>query len=119
LTALVFLPEGRIYSGKIDVKKLKAIAKEVDYAWNAALNGELYKAMTINGLLHSLAFKQNPEIALSALNAGALAAGLSGTGPAVVALTDDRAGDIKDAWSSFEGKIIEAKTSNRQARVLT
>ena len=119
LNALIFLPKGRVYSGDVDVKKLKRIAKEVDVAWKEALQGKIFRAMTTNGLLHSLAFKQNPEITLAALKAGALACGLSGTGPAVVALTYGRAGEIKDAWQAFEGKILTAKTNNSEARVLT
>ncbi|MFH1788855.1 MAG: shikimate kinase [Candidatus Altiarchaeota archaeon] len=118
LSVLVFLPEGRIYSGDLDVKKVKKIAKEIDVAWNAAREGKIYEAMTINGLMHSLMFKQNPDIAIEALRAGAKAAGLSGTGPSVVAVTDDKADDIRDAWQAFEGRIVEAKTNNRQARIL-
>jgi len=119
LNALIFLPKGRVYSGDVDVKKLKKIAKEVDVAWKEALQGKIFRAMTTNGLLHSLAFKQNPEITLAALKAWALACGLSGTGPAVVALTNGRTGEIKDAWKAFEGKILTAKTNNSEARFLT
>lgn len=118
LTVLVFLPEGRIYSGDIDVKKVKAIAKEIELAWNAALEGRIFTAMTINGLMHSLMFKQNPDIAIEALRAGAKAAGLSGTGPSVVAVTDNKADEIRDAWQAFEGKVVEAKTNNIQARLI-
>lgn len=118
LNVLVFLPEGRIYSGGVDVAKVKAISDEIGFAWNLAREGRVYAAMTINGLLHSLAFKQDPGIALEALGAGALAAGLSGTGPSVVALVSDSVDEVKDAWQAFEGEIVEAKTNNIKARIL-
>ncbi|MFH1836059.1 MAG: shikimate kinase [Methanobacteriota archaeon] len=118
LTVLVVLPEGKIYSGGVDVGKVKSIAREIDFAWNTAKEGRIYPAITINGLMHSLIFGQDPNIAIEALKAGALAAGLSGTGPSVVALVDDSVDDVKAAWRSFEGTVVEAKTNNRAARIL-
>lgn len=118
LSVLVFLPEGKVYSGDINVDEVKSIAGEIELAWNAAKDGRIFTAMTINGLMHSLMYRQNPDIALEALKAGALGAGLSGTGPSVVAVTDNHADRIKAAWQEFEGTIVEAKTNNIKARIL-
>ena len=76
--------------------------------------------MTLNGLLYSATLKQDPEIALSALNAGAIAAGLSGTGPAVVSLscTKNDTDNIRDTWQQFDGEIIETGINNRGSRVI-
>ena len=118
LKALIFLPEGKIYSGKIDVKKVKTLMKEVDLVWEQARAGRIYQAITLNGLLHSLAYKQSPEPALRAIEEGAIAAGVSGTGPAVVALTRGDGKDIRKAWAKLKGKVIETKINNEKARII-
>ncbi len=56
---------------------------------------------------------------MDALIAGALAAGLSGTGPAVTAIVSDEKKDlVKDAWQAYEGDIIEARVNNEKAKVV-
>ena len=59
-----------------------------------------------------LGFDNN--IALDALQAGALASGLSGTGSSFVAIVDDSSvDDVKDAWDSYDGRVIETNVDNR------
>jgi len=118
LTAMIFLPEGEIHSGNIDVKKLRSLAKEVNLIWDAAKSGRIYQAITLNGLVHAAAWGQSPEPALLALQAGAIAAGISGTGPSVVALTRDGGDAVKTAWGGLEGGIKTAKVNNIKAEVL-
>jgi len=117
LKVLVFLPEGKSYSGKVDLKKIKSIKKEVEFAWAKASRGNIREALTVNGLVHSLYFGLNPVYAVEALRAGAVASGLSGTGPATVALTDSKETEIKQAWSGFPGKIIETETTNEGVKI--
>ncbi|MEM4294847.1 MAG: hypothetical protein QXV86_03670, partial [Candidatus Caldarchaeum sp.] len=46
--------------------------------------------------------------ALEALRAGALAAGLSGTGPAVAAVcTEEHVDLVEESFQRFEGKVIK------------
>jgi shikimate kinase len=52
------------------------------------------------------------------MKSGAIAAGLSGTGPAVVALADENPGRIADSWKQFEGTVIGTNTNNKKARIL-
>lgn len=118
MNVVVLIPDKKIYTSKADLKKIGLIKNSVNVAWDLALKGDLYTALTLNGFLHSLAFNQNPEVQLEAIKAGALAAGLSGKGPAVVALTRGDAKKIKKAWNQFEGKIIETKTNNLQAHIV-
>jgi len=118
LNVVIFLPKGRISSSKIKPAQVRMLAKEVDLIWRQALEGRIYQAITLNGLIHSTAFKQSTEPMLSALEAGAIAAGLSGTGPAVVALTRDDGADIVKAWRKLKGQIIRTKVSNERARIL-
>ena len=51
------------------------------------MEGKVWEALTLNGLIYSAASNQNTTIAIDALAAGAVAAGLCGKGPAVTAVT--------------------------------
>jgi shikimate kinase len=119
LTVVVLVPEGRTLSGSVDVQKLKKMAEEIGFAWKRASEGRIHEALTINGVMHALAFGHDPAPALAALSAGALSAGLSGTGPATVALCRrEGVGAVKSAFSAFDGGIITAETTNEKSRVL-
>lgn len=118
MSVVVFVPEKRIYTRETDVQRMRLFKREADVIWNMALNGDLYTAMTLNGLLYSGILEQQAEIAMSAFDAGAIAAGLSGTGPAVVALTKRDPDRIATQWHAFDGKIMETKVSNQKARVV-
>jgi shikimate kinase len=118
LNVLIYLPEGRIDSASIDPQRLKMFSKDLELLWEQARCGRIYSAITLNGFIHSIAFKLGTEPAMAALEAGAIAAGLSGTGPAVVALARDDGGAIIDAWSKFDGTLIQTKTNNLPARIV-
>jgi shikimate kinase len=117
LKAVVYVPKQKSYSGKVDLKRLKAVAKEVDLVWNQALAGRVYTAITLNGLIHSMVFGYDPSVAYKALEAGAIASGLTGKGPAVVALTRRKTKPILKAWEGLKGRVIECSTSNKTAVV--
>jgi shikimate kinase len=118
LSVVILLPERRIYTKKADLSRISSIKNSVDAAWNLALEGQLYTAVTLNGFMHSLAFNLDSEAAMKALDAGAIAAGLSGKGPAVVALARGNVKKIVKAWKGIEGKVIEAKTNNIPAMII-
>lgn len=119
LNVIVLIPDTeKKYSGSFDTKRIKLFEREMTVIWNEALKGNLYTAMTLNGLLHSAVYGHNTEIIIKALESGAIAAGLSGTGPAVVALTRD-IDKIKDSWGQFDGKIIETRINNERAKILS
>jgi shikimate kinase len=118
LNAVILVPGKKSYTIKVDLSKIPLIQNSVQAAWEMAMKGELYTALTLNGFLHAIALNYNPEIQLEALKAGAIAAVLSGKGPAVIALARGSTKKIKKALSQFEGKIIETKTNNTQACIL-
>lgn len=119
LNVLIFVPEEKTYTHEVNVERMKLLSREVNIAWDEALKGNLYTAMTLNGVIYSATTGNSPEIALSALNAGAVGAGLSGTGPAVAAVARDNNIDkIQSAWEQFGGGVITAKVNNEIARVL-
>jgi shikimate kinase len=70
-------------------------------------------------LIYSSVLGYTPSIAIDALEAGAFAAGLSGTGPAVSAFVPHEKTDaVKAAWQSYEGDILEARINHETAKVL-
>lgn len=118
LEVLVYLPPGKSYTREIDVEKTKLLSGVVATVHQKALDGNIYGAQTINGLLYSSILGYDPEPALEALEAGAESAGLTGTGPAVVAISKEKnTGKIMDAWNSREGKILETRPSRVGARI--
>jgi len=119
LTVLFHVPPEKIYTVDSDVHRMKVVASLVKIAYKETLKGNYWAALTLNGLIYSSALGYNPSIAVDALMAGALAAGLSGKGPAVTAVVPDEKKDlVKDAWQAYEGDILEARVNNRKAKVV-
>jgi len=119
LIVLFYVPAKKTYTINSDVGKMKRVASLVEIAYKEAVKGNYWSALTLNGLIYSSALGYNPSIAVDALMAGALAAGLSGTGPAVTAVVPDEKKDlVKDAWQAYEGDILEARINHEKARVV-
>ncbi|MEM3055200.1 MAG: shikimate kinase, partial [Candidatus Bathyarchaeia archaeon] len=79
-----------------------------------------WSALTLNGLIYSSALSYNPSIALDALMAGALAAGLCGKGPAVTAVvSNEKVDSVKDVLEAYEGEILQARINHEKAKVLS
>ena len=118
LKVLIYVPPKRFYTSKTDVEKVRKFARFVNVAHALALEGDAFSALTMNGLIYSRALGHDPIIATEALNAGAIAAGLTGTGPAVVALARSKdMANIKKVWGKRAGKIIVTKPSSVGARI--
>jgi shikimate kinase len=50
--------------------------------------------------------------------AGAVAAGLSGKGPAVAAVVpDEKIDDVRTKWNDHEAKILQTRVNHQKARV--
>ncbi len=119
LAVLFYVPAKKTYTVSSDVGRMKGVASLVKIAYKEAVKGNHWVALTLNGLIYSSALGYNPSIAVDALMAGALAAGLSGTGPAVTAIVPDEKIDlVKDAWQRYEGDILEARVNHEKAKVV-
>ncbi len=117
---LVYVPKERVYSAHTNGARARLLAPWVDMAFTTAAEGQYEKAMVLNGLLYCCALGFSAEPLLVALEAGANAASLSGTGPSYVALVDrSSAADVKRAWQALEGDVIATQLSNLGARVET
>lgn len=117
LEAVILVPRAKSYSGKVDVATLRLLAPQVEIAHREALEGDLFKAMTLNGLIYCASLGYDPKPALAALRAGALAAGLSGKGPAFVALCE-KGDPVRDAWRNLGETVITTRTNNTGSKVL-
>ncbi len=116
---LFYVPPKKTYTAETDVKRMKEMAPVVKIAYNEALNGSYWAALTMNGLIYSLALGYDLSPTIDAINAGAYASGLSGTGPAVTAIIpEDKIDDLKDVWGSREGEILEAHINQEKAMVV-
>ncbi len=120
LDVVVWVPDKRSYTKDVDADAAKAFGREADAVWRLALEGDLYTAMTLNGLIYSAAFgyEAGQKAAAEAMKAGAIAAGLSGTGPAVVAIGKGASERITGAWGRLGGTVIKTKTSSLKASVI-
>ena len=113
LPVLVYMPNFISKSGSSDVNKMKLMAPLVETAFEIAKNKDYFKALNLNGLIYAAALGFDSSIAIDALNAGALASGLSGTGSSFVAICEeDKIDDIKEAWSLLDGRVIETFSDN-------
>lgn len=116
---LIHVPPKKAYTAKSDVKRMRVIAEEIKALHRMALSGDYWRAMTLNGLAYSAVLGYDPNIAIDALASGAIAAGLSGKGPAVAAVVPrDRVYDVRNAWSKYEGMVIEAAINREKAHSL-
>ena len=120
LTVLFHVPVKKAYTGNTDVNRLVMIKHMVKIAFEEAMKGNFWMALTLNGVVYSSALGYDNSVATHALSAGALAAGLCGKGPAVTAVVpDEKLDTVKAALRSHEGKVLEAHFNSLKARVVT
>ncbi|MEE1157290.1 MAG: shikimate kinase [Methanobrevibacter sp.] len=110
---LVYMPNFIAKSGDSDVNRMRVLAPLVETAFDFAKNKNYFKALNLNGLIYASTLGFDSAIAIDALQSGAIASGLSGTGSSFVAVCEDNTiDDVKDAWSNLEGRVIETKVDN-------
>ena len=116
---LVYMPNYYSKSGDSNPKRMKLLAPLVETAFDFACRKDYFKALNLNGLIYSATLGFDSTIAIDALEAGAIASGLSGTGSSFVAVcSPDSIDDIKYLWSKYEGKVIETKVDNIGCKIL-
>ena len=119
LTILFHVPPKKAYTIDCDVTRLQTVKPLVEIAFQQATDGKLWEALTLNGLIYSSASNLNTSIAIDALAAGAVAAGLCGKGPAVTTVVpNDKIDKVKAALQAYEGEILAANLNCEKAKVL-
>jgi len=102
----------------LEPSKYSSIKRILELAYNEALNGQIWDALTLNGLAYSSILGRDSRPALCAIEAGALGAGLSGKGPAIVAVTTPEASEkVRKALKSFNGQLIETRPNFNKASI--
>ena len=115
LVAVIFIPKNR---KRGNLKKLKVLSSVFENAWQLARNANYWEAMIINGLATASILNSDPKIITTLIEKGALAASVSGNGPAVAAITKkENEVNVKKVFSTLEGNIIVSKISNEKAEV--
>ena len=116
---LIHVPNKKSYTKGVNVKQLGKIKDFARLAHREAMDGNYWSALTLNGLAYSFAFGYDQAPARAALEAGAVAAGLSGKGPATAAVVAPRRLDsVLSALHSFPGRIIETSINTKKSRVM-
>jgi shikimate kinase len=110
---LVYMPNFISKSGDSDVNRMRVLAPLVEIAFDFAKNKDYFKALNLNGLLYASTLGFDSSIAIDALQAGAIASGLSGTGSSFVAVCNENSvDDVNDAWSRLEGRVLQTNVDN-------
>jgi shikimate kinase len=121
LKVLIRVPKLTSRRASVEVVYMRKFGKVADVLYGMCMEGDYWRAMTLNGTLYSAILGYDPTAALLAVEHDALGASLSGTGPATAAVFDPRMKEeIKElthAWSSDGSRVIETETNNEHGRI--
>ena len=117
LEIILHVPDRRISKASVKGLDFSSISKDVEKAFKLALSGEYLKAIEVNSRAYAKVLDVSEDIAHIARKNGALAAGISGTGPAT-AIICDRAevGVVLKALQKEEGSLLRAHINDTPAR---
>ena len=115
LSAVIFIPRSR---KRGNVNKLKILEGVFAQAWSLASNSDYWNAMLLNGLATSTILNSDPRILIDLIEAGALAASVSGNGPSIAAISKkENVSSVKKAFLSHDGEVKISDINNRKAEV--
>ena len=119
LAVLFHVPSKKAYTVDSDIHRLRTVKPLVEIAYKEAAKGNFWTALTLNGVIYSSALGYDASVALDALAAGALAAGLCGKGPAVTTVvSSDKIDSVKTALQRHEGEVLQAHLNHEKAKVI-
>lgn len=119
LEVLFHISPIKAYTGDVDVDRLKLVKPLVKVAYKETLEGNIWPALSLNGLVYCAALGYDTSIALDALAAGAKAAGLCGKGPAVTAVvTEDKKDAVKQALERHKGEVLQVHLNHEKTKVI-
>ena len=113
VSAVIFLPNNK---KRGDTSRLNLLSDIYLEAFQLAHSGQYWKAMTLNGVLTSSLLSNSYTLTRMCLENGALAASISGNGPAIAAVArENEIQKIKSVLSNLDGRVIVSKTNNQKA----
>ena len=118
LSVVIHVPERRITKASVKMLDFGPARPRIEEAIRHAMVGEYAKAMEINSRACSDILGLTEEVAELARANGAVASGISGTGPATVILAkrEDEARLKQMLERKFEGKVLTASPNRTPAR---
>lgn len=116
LYAIIFVPAK---AERADPMKLQALSSFFDEVFKLAQNAEYWEAMMLNGILVSAGLAIQYKPIKEVVERGALAASVTGNGPALAAVAyESQLDDIVKCWQGYDGKVIVSKVNNEKANVV-
>ncbi len=116
LYAIILLPQK---AKRNDPLRLRMLSRFFDEAFYLAKNAKYWEAMMLNGILVSAGLTMPYEPIKEAVENGALAASVSGNGPALAAVAYEwHLDDIVKCWQAYTGKVLVTKINNERAKVI-
>jgi shikimate kinase len=121
LKIVIKVPRAPSRRGEVDPVHVRKLGKVAEVLYRMSIEGDLWRAMTLNGVLYSGIYGYDPRAALLAVEHGALGASLSGTGPATAAVFDPKYSSeldqLVEAWKADGSQVLETETNNEHGRI--
>ncbi len=119
LEAILVIPPDKVRTIDTATVPTHPLRPLIQEAYELALQGDWQQAMLRNSLAYGAAYGQSNRLVLAMLDTGAIAAGISGTGPAQAVLVR------RDDWDCFtpiiatlapDARVLIAHTNHERAR---
>ena len=117
IVAVLHIPNRTIPKASLRRTDFGAIRPQVETAFRLAERGEYFRAMEANSAAYASVLGVDEAPAVRAREAGALAAGISGTGPAIIALAERSAVEpVRLAMASAASAVRVVPLNNIESR---
>jgi len=121
LRIVIKVPKTSSKRGVVEVAEVRKLGKVAEVLYKMCMDGDPWRAMTLNGTLYSGIYGYHSKDALMAVEHGALGASISGTGPATAAVFDPKASSemkqLVEAWAGDGSQVLETGTNNEHGRI--
>ena len=115
LQAVIFLPKSR---KRGNLMKLKEFKDAFDKAWNLAERSDYWNAAVLNGIATTSIINSDPKLIMRMMEKGALCATISGNGPSIMAIVENKnKNKIQKEFSGMEGRLFVSNINNKKAYV--
>jgi shikimate kinase len=117
LVAVVQVPDRRISKPSLKGTDFAPIRAQVEEAFRLALRGDYFRALELNSAAYAPLLAVDETPAIRARAAGAKAAGISGTGPSIVALVEPANVDaVRQAMDDGSSEVRVVSLNNVESR---
>ncbi|MDG6926276.1 MAG: shikimate kinase [Nitrososphaerota archaeon] len=121
LKVIIKVPKAQSRRAAVEVAQVRKLGRVAEVLYRMSMEGDLWRAMTLNGTLYSAIYGYDGRAALQAVEHGALGASLSGTGPATAAVFEPKMSEevkkLAEAWQADGSVVMETETNNEHGRI--